>query len=986
MNTERTLLHRACAAALAIGAAFLALPQSVSAQASAATLGHRYTFNSDTITTTNEVIDNGDGTFTTNATVTSVADVIGGLAWAGSLTNGGDFTNVVTASGTTNGEVTLTSGSHQFVQLPAGIISNYMAITVDMWCTLPQFGSEWGFLFDFGNTDTNTADWYVGDGGNCIFLSPPARLCISDTMPSWGGEENASFPNLGNTFPGIPIHLTCVIDPPRQRLLVYTNGSLAGVNYAETWALASVYCIDNYIAKSLYNGDAYVDVTVDEYRIWIGALNGLEVAGCDLAGPDNTTPSSVGTVTNITMQIPSTNVVLGTRESPTISGLATLFTNVLNIDPYLCTYSSGNTSILKVDTNGLVTAVGVGTASITASYGSGSSSVSITVYPPPLTLGHRYSFNGDLTDSVGGSAWDGSLPNGGTSTSSNVMLQSADPDYVVFPAGMISNYWAVTVDCWATFPTTLSGNMFLWCFGEINGSVGGHYIFLQPAAGRIAIGGNDAGYQGEETCYGMGNLGLQTNVHLTAVFDPVAGYMAAFLNGQLVGQNTNVTFPMSSISSADNFIARSLYSGDLYVDVNMDEYRVFEGVLSPQEIAVADQAGPSAVPGAITNGPGSVVGFNVLATNRLEWLEASPVKVLVNYQHLTNWDIVANSLTPPTNLIVTTSDTNILTITGDGKVLGRNPGTANVIVSFQSVTTNLSVTVTRSAPTAAVAHRYSFNETSGSTVADSVGGSAWDGTLPNGGAFGGGQLSLLGSSQQYVNLPAGVIDTNTMTAVTIEAWATFPAALPWNACFFSIGDVTGSLGRYYIFSGSQGGRINIAGIDPGYMGEQNAYSGMDWSGKTLHITGVINPPLGYIAIYTNGVLAGVNGSETWPLSSVVDNYSYINRSLYSGDPYLNLTINEFRIYGGALSPEDVAQTDLLGPDVLLTPQLSAAVVSGNVVVSWPINFSGFTLKSSGSLGGSASWNAVGTTPVISGWNYQVALPTTNSAQFFRLSN
>ena len=35
-------------------------------------------------------------------------------------------------------------------------------------------------------------------------------------------------------------------------------------------------------------------------------------------------------------------------------------------------------------------------------------------------------------------------------------------------------------------------------------------------------------------------------------------------------------------------------------------------------------------------------------------------------------------------------------------------------------------------------HRYSFSKVSGTNVADSVGGSAWNGTLPNGGTFGGG--------------------------------------------------------------------------------------------------------------------------------------------------------------------------------------------------------------------------------------------------------
>jgi hypothetical protein len=59
-------------------------------------------------------------------------------------------------------------------------------------------------------------------------------------------------------------------------------------------------------------------------------------------------------------------------------------------------------------------------------------------------------------------------------------------------------------------------------------------------------------------------------------------------------------------------------------------------------------------------------------------------------------------------------------------------------------------------------------------------------------------------------------------------------------------------------------------------------------------------------------------------------------------------------------------------------------VSGaNVVISWPTNASGFTLKSKTSLS-DAAWTTVGTAPVVSGENNQVTLPVSGSAQFFRL--
>ena len=58
---------------------------------------------------------------------------------------------------------------------------------------------------------------------------------------------------------------------------------------------------------------------------------------------------------------------------------------------------------------------------------------------------------------------------------------------------------------------------------------------------------------------------------------------------------------------------------------------------------------------------------------------------------------------------------------------------------------------TLSSDMASLVHLYSFNETNVNTIAHSVGGSAWTGTLPNGGTLSGGQLALASASS---NMPA----------------------------------------------------------------------------------------------------------------------------------------------------------------------------------------------------------------------------------------
>ena len=215
-------------------------------------------------------------------------------------------------------------------------------------------------------------------------------------------------------------------------------------------------------------------------------------------------------------------------------------------------------------------------------------------------------------------------------------------------------------------------------------------------------------------------------------------------------------------------------------------------------------------------------------------------------------------------------------------------------------------------------HRYSFSETRGTTVADSVGGPAWNGTLPNGGTLGGGQVQMRATDSQYVRLPAGILGNS--TAVTVEAWVTFPTTLPNNCFFFGFGNVSGASGSGYIFCQPKSGRLAITPTN--HSAEQNTspHPSGNWSNQTsMHVTAVFNPPRGQMALYVNDVLKAQSSSVTTPLSAINNLVSYIGRSFYSGDPYIDFNLDEFRIYDGAFSSGDVATTQSLGPDRVLTP-------------------------------------------------------------------
>jgi hypothetical protein len=336
-------------------------------------------------------------------------------------------------------------------------------------------------------------------------------------------------------------------------------------------------------------------------------------------------------------------------------------------------------------------------------------------------------------------------------------------------------------------------------------------------------------------------------------------------------------------------------------------------------------------------------------------------------------------------LTYASANTNIAVVDMYGNVTGVGSGTTSITATYAS----LGLTATQAVqviyvPTTLV-HRYSFNDAPGSTtVTDSVGGVTWNGTLPNGGTLANGQVSLAAASSQYVQLPAGILSN--YTAVTMDAWAGF-GTLPSACFFFGFGNISGSSGEQYIFCQPLNGRIAITPSN--YSGEQNTSpdpSG-SWSGLTnLHVTAVFDPPLGYLALYTNGVLAAGNSAVTVPFTSVDDLYSFIGRSLYSGDSYFNFSLDEFRIYNGALSAAEIAASQALGPNQLLSaanPPLTTSASGGGLMLSWPVASAGYTVMTTTNLL-NGNWTPASVTAQIVSNQWQVVLPVSGSAQFYRL--
>jgi len=966
--------------AIALSACALAL--SARSPATAQVLQHRYSF------------------FAATNNAPTAVDLVG--------TNDGTlFSDAVIM----NGQLQLDGNA--YVQLPPGIITNDLAVTVEVWGDYPALSGQsgWANLFDFGTQDVNVNDSY--SISFCVdTLNPAAELdaAISDYDNANVNRENC-FADA-NLIAGVTgAYVAAVFNPPGGYIGVYVNGSLVSEIPIISTITPGVRDVDNWIGKDNWP-DPDMIANLDEFRIWNGALSSLQIAASYQSGP-STIDTNAGSITSLQLQAGPT-VVRGGQESAKVLATASSITNTVDITT-LASYSSGNTNIITVSSAGIIHGVALGSATVTASYGGQTNSTSVTVVEPIAVMAHRYSFNDPGTvvkDSIG--TLDGNLEGTAYETNGQVVLDGTVGTYVDLSsnafanAGIISGYSSATIDFWGTFGT-MGFWSYAWSFGnEPSGNGGVDFLYF-------TINGGNGHYLNDNNQYGV-NLGGNFNnetIHCTTVCDPNTGIWAIYTNGGLNGYITNDFVPLNIIATNLVFIGRSLWTvlgppagaGDPYTIGSFDEFRVYNGSLTAQEVAMADQNGPNN-----TNiNPGTLQSLTLQVPSTAQWLQAIPVALIGHYSSLSNWNILGNSISLPQGLTVSSSDTNVLTVVGNGQALAVGLGSATITVAYQGLTNSQTVTVLH-APPPTLTHRYSF---SSGTPNDSIGTA--NGVLVGAATISGGQLLIPNATttapaSDYLQLPDGILTNsvngigtnNNDPSVTIEAWGTiYTNQYTW-ANLFDFGNQDGSGAAEYdihvcVNSGAYlapGGSM-VAGIsdsDNANGDYQYVYfgTGAFLDGSTnIHITAVFNPPAGYLALYTNGVLIAENYNITISMAGVWAALNKIGADNWP-DPGFQGSISEFRIYNGVLDPDQVALTQVLGPGQLLPSVSLTATVSGaNVVISWPVSgSSGFLLYSSKSLLPGATWTSVTNTPTIVGQNYQVTIPSSGGpqAQFYRLKN
>ncbi|MBW5448253.1 hypothetical protein GE107_19590 [Cohnella sp. CFH 77786] len=440
----------------------------------------------------------------------------------------------------------------------------------------------------------------------------------------------------------------------------------------------------------------------------------------------------------------------------------------------------------------------------------------------------------------------------------------------------------------------------------------------------------------------------QTWQHVAVTID---GFHAVFyLNGVPVA--TSSTFnvePRMLLETTMNFIGKSSNASHSLFDGKFDDFRIYNRALSEEEV------------GSLVNGMLPNVDVTGVMLNR------SAVKLTVGASaQLTATVAPVNA----TDKGVTWSSDNekVATVHASGLVTAVGVGKATVTVTTAdgSFMDSATVTVAESVDDGLLLH-YTFDETGGTTIHDAAGGDH-NGTLIGGGSFAAGKADTavdLNGTGAYIDMPDGIVQN--LDAMTVSAWVN-PDRLPVWSRVFDFGSSTTSFAFLTLNNGA------------------NMRLGLRSGGTIQDIDGIKFPETGgwqHIAVtlegktatlYLNGREVAKNSNMTLKPSDLGHSIqNYIGKSQFSADPYYDGKIDDFRIYGRALSGQEVmdlmAENLTNGEIVLLDKDWldlgDTSQISGNM-----------TLPSTGPLGSSITW--VSSNPAIVSRDGAVTRPRAGS--------
>jgi uncharacterized protein len=211
----------------------------------------------------------------------------------------------------------------------------------------------------------------------------------------------------------------------------------------------------------------------------------------------------------------------------------------------------------------------------------------VTSVPPPPPLVAHYRFDESSGTSAADASGNGKVATLSGSTSwttgrvGGAVNLSGNGGYVSLPAGLLVGATAGTVAAWVRINTLST-----WSRVFDLGSGTGTNMFLTPrsdtGAARFAITTGGAG--AEQRINAPSALPTGAWTHVAVTLSGTAGVL--YVNGTEVARNASLTLQPGALgSTTQNWVGRSQYSGDPYLNAAVDDLRLYSRALAASEIA-----------------------------------------------------------------------------------------------------------------------------------------------------------------------------------------------------------------------------------------------------------------------------------------------------------------------------------------------------------------------------------------------------------------
>ena len=268
----------------------------------------------------------------------------------------------------------------------------------------------------------------------------------------------------------------------------------------------------------------------------------------------------------------------------------------------------------------------------------------------------RCSFTKDANDSVGGLV--GTLK--GTVAIADGKVNLDGSGWVEFAGGIVTKLNCAAVEAWFSYQSN-NNWVRLFDFGNTNSQGQGANVWYftprYPQGSRTTFSNTDPGFKYEET---IDNKPLPQNVpiYVVVIFDSASSKARLYINGKLIGER-NMTVKLSDIGTGHLYLGKSSYNSDRPMRGAIDEFRIFNSVLSDLQILLDYQMGPDNYQKCVlTNAKPANDVNNVPTDAALSWTIDDKIKV-DNYELTFGTDV--NLLLPTSKINVKTNLATVIT-------------------------------------------------------------------------------------------------------------------------------------------------------------------------------------------------------------------------------------------------------------------------------------------------------------------------------------